>query len=139
MGEPAAVLGEGHLVVRAMRAGFERLGDQPPGLALRCRNAIPHGFGLGSSAAAIVAGLLAARGLGGDFGVDRLSDATVLRLAADLEGHADNVAACLAGGLTIAWTASGVVRSARLAPLAELRPVLCVPAVPLSTQAAGRR
>ncbi len=105
VGERTARYGEGHLVVRAMRAAFDAIGGQPPGIALRCVNAIPHGFGLGSSAAAIVAGVLAARALSGGAGAARLPDDAVLRLAADIEGHADNVAACLAGGLTIAWDA----------------------------------
>jgi len=135
-GEETAGLGEGHLVARAMRVAFELVGEQPPGLALACDNAIPHGFGLGSSAAAIIAGLLAARALGGSAGLDRLPDAAVLRLATDLEGHADNVAACLAGGLTIAWTSGGSVRSTSMAPLLGLKPVLCVPPVPLSTEVA---
>lgn len=136
VGEQTVADGEGHLVVRAMRAAFELLGEQPPGIALRCRNEIPQGYGLGSSAAAIVAGLLAARALrGGDAG-DRLPDAAILRLGADLEGHADNVAACQAGGLTIVWTAGDSIRSARLEPLPQLMPVLCVPAVPLATETA---
>lgn len=132
VGEPTARYGEGHLVVRAMRAAFARLGGQPPGIALRCVNAIPHGFGLGSSAAAIVAGVLAARALCGEPGAALLPDDAVLALAAEIEGHADNVAACLAGGLTIAWTA-GSVRCLRLDPLPALTPVLCVPAEPLAT------
>lgn len=103
VGEAAAQDGENHLVVRAMRAAFEVIGDQPPGLVVRCRNAIPQGFGLGSSAAAIVAGLAAARALAGEAGA-RLPDLELLRLATQIEGHADNVAACQAGGLTIAWT-----------------------------------
>jgi homoserine kinase len=123
--------GEDHLVVRAMRKAFKVLGGQPPGLALHCKNAIPHGFGLGSSAAAIVAGVLAARALAG---AEHLSDDLVLQLAAELEGHADNVAACLHGGLTIAW--GEPVRCARLEPLPGLATVLCVPAEPLATQAA---
>jgi homoserine kinase len=91
---------EAHLVVRAMRAAFDDLGaKQPPGLALRCVNRIPHGRGLGSSAAAIVAGILAARALA-DAGV---SAGEALPLANELEGHPDNVATCLFGGLTIAW------------------------------------
>lgn len=154
VGEETAGLGEGHLVVRAMRAMFDALGAQPPGLALSCVNSIPHGFGLGSSAAAIVAGMLAARALGGERGA-ALSRQDVLRLAADFEGHADNVAACLAGGLTIAWSAAvpgaadpeggsgtpdrepgGPIRCLRLEPLSGLTPVLCVPSVPLSTKAA---
>lgn len=137
VGEHAAALGEGHLVVRAMRAAFGFIGVHPPGLSLSCENAIPQGYGFGSSAAAIVAGLLAARALAGDAGRARLPDEAVLRFAADLEGHADNVAACLAGGFTIAWTA-GDVRSKRLEPLAGLTPVLCVPASPLATEVARR-
>lgn len=123
---------ESHLVVRAMRAGFERLGGQPHGLELSCANRIPHGRGLGSSAAAIVAGLLLARALvlGGD---QRLPDDELLALAADLEGHPDNVAACLLGGLTIAWR-DEQARAQRLEPAPWLRPVVLVPAERSSTQ-----
>ena len=64
-GSETAAAGEQHLVVRAMRAAFGAMGGQPPGIALRCVNAIPHGRGLGSSAAAICCGLLAARALAG--------------------------------------------------------------------------
>jgi homoserine kinase len=105
-GGQTAALGERHLVVTAMRAAFGAMGGQPDGLALNCVNTIPHGRGLGSSAAAVVSGILAARALAAD-GMDRLPDAEVLRLAVDLEGHPDNVAACLAGGLTIAWRPGG--------------------------------
>jgi homoserine kinase len=151
IGAETATAGEDHLVIRAMRAGFAALGGQPPGIAIRCRNAIPQGYGLGSSAAAIVAGLLAARALSGaapagDAGQERtareaaagtgLADIALLRLAAELEGHPDNVAACLAGGLTIAWTSAAGTRSARLSPLPELSPVVCVPPEPLATAAA---
>lgn len=140
-GADTAAAGERHLVVRAMRAGFGLLGGQPPGIGLRCVNAIPHGRGLGSSAAAIVTGVLAARGLVID-GAARLPDDAVFRLAADLEGHPDNVAACLAGGLTIAWTAApgagspAVPRLAKLAVLDGIDPVVCVPQDVLSTEAA---
>lgn len=163
-GAGTAGAGEQHLVVRAMRAAFGRLGGQPPGLALRCANAIPHGRGLGSSAAAITSGLLAARGLVRD-GAGLLPDAEIFRLAVELEGHPDNVAACLAGGLTIAWTVNGAgagqarpagpgtpgaaneavpagpagppgPRLLALPVAAGLRPVVCVPADPLSTEKA---
>lgn len=149
-GEDTAAAGEKHLVVRAMRAAFEVLGAQPPGISLRCANRIPQGFGLGSSAGAIVAGLLAARALwppgcqagrapaGVATAAAALDDAGLLRLATQLEGHPDNVAACLAGGLTIAWTAASGVKSARLTPTARLTPVLCVPDAPLATEAARR-
>lgn len=136
VGEQTARAGEGHLVVRAMRTAFDWVGENPPGLALRCYNAIPHGFGLGSSAAAIMAGLLAGRALAGEFGAGRLPDPALLRLATDLEGHADNVAACQAGGLTIAWASGGSVRSMSLLPSPGLKPVLCVPPVPVSTEVA---
>jgi homoserine kinase len=148
-GAGAAGAGEQHLVVRAMRTAFARLGAQPPGLALSCRNEIPQGFGLGSSAAAICAGLLAARALAGADGRVALPDSEILRLATRLEGHPDNVAACLSGGLTIAWNpdapapagqaapaqaaAPAGPRVVRLAPLPGITPVLCVPAVPLAT------
>jgi homoserine kinase len=95
-----------HLVVQAVRATFDVLGGQPRGLEVVCANHIPHGRGLGSSAAAIVAGIVGARELvlGG---AERLPDDAMLRLAAELEGHPDNVAACLAGGFTMAWQEPG--------------------------------
>jgi homoserine kinase len=130
-GEDSAASGEGHLVIRAMRAAFGMLGGQPPGIGLRCVNAVPQGYGLGSSAGAIVAGLLAARALGQ--GSESLTDAELLSLATQIEGHPDNVSACLAGGLTIAWRSSSGVRTARLAPVPGLTPVVCVPELPLAT------
>ena len=130
-GQDTAARGEDHLIIRAMRTAFGMLGAQPPGIALRCVNAIPQGYGLGSSAGAIVAGLLAARALvpGGE----SLTDAELLGLATQLEGHPDNVSACLYGGLTIAWESSSGVRVARLAPVPGLVPVACVPDLPLGT------
>ena len=91
---------ESHLVVRAMRAAFDLLGGQPPGLALRCENAIPHGRGLGSSSAAIVAGVSLARALVAD-GRRLVDDERLFDLAARLEGHPDNVAPAMFGGFCI--------------------------------------
>jgi homoserine kinase len=132
--------GEGHLVVRALRAAFDDLGTaQPPGLALRCVNRIPHGRGLGSSAAAIVAGVLAARALAGA----PTAPGDALPLANELEGHPDNVAPCLFGGLTIAWLDDGADPSARahavrLEPLpeADVQPVAFIAPSPVSTEVA---
>jgi homoserine kinase len=59
-----------------------------------------------------------------------------LRLAAELEGHPDNVAACMMGGLTIAWALQSGPRAARLSPLPDLAPVICIPPEPLATSAA---
>jgi homoserine kinase len=136
-GEGTAAAGESHLVVRAMRESFGIMGAQPPGIGLRCDNRIPHGRGLGSSAAAIVAGILAARALADD-GAARLPDDAVLGLAAEMEGHPDNVAACLGGGLTIAWTTPGGPRMTRLSPQPGVVPVALVAPEPLATEAARR-
>jgi homoserine kinase len=84
-----------------MRRAFEVFGDAPAGLRLRCRNAIPHARGLGSSAAAAVAGAVAAAVLAGRD--PRAERATLLQLTAGMEGHADNAAASLLGGFVIAW------------------------------------
>lgn len=136
-GEGAGELpGDGsHLVARAMAAAFDALGEKPAGVRVKCVNKIPQARGLGSSSAAIVAGLLAARALTVD-GAARFDDAAVLALASEIEGHPDNVAPCLLGGLTIAWrepvpgTRGGGVaaRAARLDPVPGLRPVVYVPA-----------
>jgi homoserine kinase len=133
-GADAVPRDESHLVVRSMRAAFDAMGArQPDGLAVRCRNRIPHARGLGSSAAAIVSGIVAARGLLVD-GTSRLDDPAALRLAAELEGHPDNVAACLLGGLTVAWSDADGAGAVSLAP--GVRVVALVPPDPVSTTAA---
>lgn len=96
---------ERHLVVRAMKHTWDVLGGRPAGLRLQCRNAIPHSRGLGSSAAATVAGAVAAAVLAG-----REPEAerdALLQVTAGMEGHADNAAASLLGGLVVAWEESG--------------------------------
>lgn len=121
---------EKHLVVSSMRAAFDAMGGQPRGLHVVCANRIPHGRGLGSSAAAIVAGLQAARSLtlGG------LTDDEMLQLACRLEGHPDNVAAALLGGFTVAWrTPEGSAAAVRLPVLPALAPVAFIPTTVMST------
>jgi homoserine kinase len=205
---------ERHLIVATMLTTFDRLGlTPPPGLRLTCVNRIPHARGLGSSSAAIVAGVMLARALGADAlapqtdpgaspadqavtkagqgatkagqgatkagqgankadrgagdadqparkadqteptggsvddvaaadrtgaaqggaaheasrtGDDRLDP---LKLAAELEGHPDNVAPCVLGGFVIAWTGADGAHAVRLTPAAEIRPVVYVPSV----------
>lgn len=92
-----------NLVIKAMMAGFEHMGGKPKGIALRQLNVIPHGRGLGSSAAAIVGGLALSRALvlGGE---QLLTDEDIVALGTDLEGHPDNIAAAVYGGATISWT-----------------------------------
>ncbi|MEV4353885.1 homoserine kinase [Nonomuraea sp. NPDC003707] len=134
-------LGEGHLVVKAMRATFDRMGiTQPSGIRLHCRNRIPHARGLGSSSAALCAGILAARALAEGEQLSergRFSDDDVFALATEIEGHPDNVAPCLAGGLTVAWyDHSGAPHMVKLAPDERIRPVVVVPVTRLATETA---
>ncbi|MEI4278269.1 homoserine kinase [Klenkia terrae] len=125
---------EDHLVVRAFRAACADLGWAPPGLALHARNGIPQGRGLGSSAAAVIAGILAAWALcPAVVGVD---DERVLALADAIEGHPDNVAACLLGGLTLSWSGPDGVRATSLTVHRQVTPLVCVPTSTLSTHVA---
>jgi homoserine kinase len=121
-----------NLVVVALHAAFEAMGGRPRGLHVVCANRIPHSRGLGSSAAAIVAGITAARSLVVG-GAERLDDEAALRLAARLEGHPDNVAACLLGGLTVAWSDDSGARAVRLEPAAPIDPGVYVAATTAST------
>jgi homoserine kinase len=134
-GEGADTVRRDHrnLVVKAMFAAFDRMGGRPRGLEVRCLNRIPHGRGLGSSAAAVVAGAWTARALtvGGD---ERLDDDALLALVTRLEGHPDNVAAALGGGFSVAWTEDdGCPRSVSLAPSLDIVPVVFVPATQVRT------
>ncbi|PSK56192.1 homoserine kinase [Streptomyces coelicolor] len=126
---------EKHLLVRSLRTAFDLLGGQPRGLEIVCANRIPHGRGLGSSSAAICAGIVAARAvtIGGEA---RLDDAALLDLATEIEGHPDNVAACLLGGFTLSWMESGAARAIRMEPSDSIVPVVFVPGKPVLTQTA---
>lgn len=124
---------ERHLVLRAAHATFDRVGASRVPLRLRCHNVIPHSRGLGSSAAAAVAGIVAARAL---LGASRpVDDDTALDLAAGFDGHADNVAACLYGGLVVSWGHEGAWHAARLSPHPALRPVALIADRSSSTEA----
>lgn len=123
-----------HLVVRAIAYAYEAVGRSMPGLRLEARNTIPHGRGMGSSGAAVVAGLLAAKGLlEGDVHLD---DATLLRLATELEGHPDNVAPALFGGLTIAWIDETGPQHKKLLVHRGVSPLVFVPDFRMSTSVA---
>jgi homoserine kinase len=121
-----------HLVVATMRRVAAAVGADLPPVRLRCTNRIPHGRGLGSSAAATTAGVLAAREL---LSLDLDADA-VLQWASDIEGHPDNAAACLLGGVTVAWSQTGRVRALRLDPADELCATAYVPTHRLATSEA---
>jgi homoserine kinase len=121
-----------HLVVQAMEAAFDHLGERPTGLRLSCTNRIPHARGLGSSSAAIVGGLA----LGAELVRRPLAKDAMFALAAKLEGHPDNVAAAVYGGFTIAWNEPAGPQAVRLD--AELPATVLVPPVQVSTTAARR-
>ena len=120
-----------NLVVRSIAHVFADAGRPMPGLRLRARNGVPHGRGLGSSGAAVTAGVLAAKGLlAGDVDLD---DAALLRLATELEGHPDNVAPALFGGLTIAWTGEDGPQHKKLLVHRGVAPLVLVPGFTMST------
>ena len=100
-GEGAAELprDESHLIIRSALVGLADIGVRAPGLWLGCRNTIPHGRGLGSSSAAIVAGLVAAAGLA----QVQVTPDWLLGHANAIEGHPDNVAAAIYGGFVLAY------------------------------------
>jgi homoserine kinase len=113
-----------NLVFRTITYLAREAGGRLPPIALKCRNRIPLQRGLGSSAAAVVAGLLLAdRLLGTALSPDRL-----LETAVDLEGHADNVAACLRGGMVLAYLSDDGWRAEAVRPNPSLRPVVLIPA-----------
>ena len=93
-----------HLVVRAVHRGLLVAGADARGLLVRCRNAIPHSRGLGSSAAAVVGGLAAANGLVAQADLEPLNEARLIQLASEFEGHPDNASASVLGGAVVSWT-----------------------------------
>ncbi|WP_380170103.1 homoserine kinase [Kineococcus sp. DHX-1] len=145
-GAGAVPTDERHLVVRVLREELAAAGHAAPGLDVLCRNVIPHGRGLGSSASAIVAGLAAARALllaaGAVVEDEQETRARILLEASRREGHPDNAAPAVHGGFTIAWTRGedpthpDAVRSVRLPVHPDVRAVVCVPAEELATSRA---
>ena len=100
-------LGPDHLVVKAIERGLRVAGVAASGLSVRCRNAIPHSRGLGSSAAAVVGGLAAANGLVAQTDSEPISEAELVQLSSEFEGHPDNAAAAVLGGAVVSWTEAG--------------------------------
>ncbi|WP_375389063.1 homoserine kinase [uncultured Amnibacterium sp.] len=122
---------ETNLVARAILRVFAEVGEEPPGLDLIARNTIPHGRGLGSSGAAVVSGIVAAKGLLD--GIVDLDGDRLLAIATSMEGHPDNVAPALFGGLTIAWTGKTGPQHKRLLPHRSVSPLVLVPEQTMST------
>ncbi|HET6626458.1 MAG TPA: homoserine kinase [Nocardioidaceae bacterium] len=134
-GEGEVPLDENHLVYSAMCRAFDEMGCAVPGIRLHCENRIPHGRGLGSSSAAIVAGICAARGLvaGGSLLMD---DDAVFDLAARMEGHPDNVAPAFYGGFTIARTDGDHSFATMVSVDPRVTVVVFVPPEPVETKVA---
>ncbi|WP_400993789.1 homoserine kinase [Agromyces sp. GXQ0307] len=131
VGKGEVPLDDSHLVVRAMAHTFARYGRDLPPIRLVAHNSIPHGRGLGSSGAAIVAGVMAAKGL-----LEpevEISPDGLLELATELEGHPDNVAPALFGGLTIAWVTPDGPRHKKLMVHRGVSPLVLVPEHEMST------
>jgi homoserine kinase len=130
-----------NLLVKAINKGFDYLGGRPKGLAVRALNVIPHGRGLGSSASAIVGGLVLARSLVLT-GSDKMSDEALLNIASEMEGHPDNVAAALFGGATIAWQdlvkGKAVAHAVHLPVDPRIKVMAFIPASPLATSKARK-
>lgn len=101
VGEGEVPTDETNLIAKSLLHAFAAKGVMAPGLHLVAHNTIPHGRGLGSSGAAIVAGVMAAKGL--LEGYESFDASELLAIATEMEGHPDNIAPSLFGGLTIAW------------------------------------
>ena len=123
---------ETHLIIRAALVGLADLGVRAPGLWLGCRNTIPHARGLGSSSAAIVAGLVAAAGLAG---VDAEQE-WLLRHANAIEGHPDNVAAAIYGGFVLAYEGRAGVTVAEGSVDPAIGAALFIPNMSVATEVA---
>ncbi|MBX3312552.1 MAG: homoserine kinase [Microbacteriaceae bacterium] len=125
---------ENNLVIKSILYVFDKVGVKAPGLRLVANNRIPHGRGLGSSGAAIVSGVVAARGILS--GITEISDEQLLGYATELEGHPDNIAPALFGGLTIAWVTDNGPKFKKLLPHRLITPIVLVPEQTMSTKLA---
>ncbi|WGD36624.1 homoserine kinase [Lysinibacter sp. HNR] len=134
MGEGDIPTDENNLVFRSLAHTFERVGQPLPGLNLVAHNVIPQGRGLGSSGTAIVSGIMAASGL--LEGRVEFDENLLLALATEQEGHPDNVAPALFGGLTIAWAGIDGPRHKKLTVHRGVYPLVLVPEFVLSTEVA---
>jgi homoserine kinase len=114
--------GNNSLIIRAAQRLAESVGKDLPRFTVRCVNHIPPGSGLGSSAAAVLTGLLAANTFTGF----PLKNDEILKLATQIEGHPDNVAPALLGGLVVSTRSEGTIITRKL-PIAPLLITVVVP------------
>jgi homoserine kinase len=131
-GEGAAELprDEHNLVYQAIQHVFRQVGHSPAGLRLRLTNQIPVARGLGSSTSAIVGGVIAANLLTGG----KLSVKDIINLASSVEGHPDNVAPAVLGGIVVSVQADGEIKYLKIQPPPGLRGVAAIPDFALVTK-----
>lgn len=134
MGAGEVPTDENNLVAQSLIHAFEEVGQPVPSLRIHAQNNIPHSRGMGSSGAAVVAGIMLAKGL--LEGISKFSDQLLLRLATDLEKHPDNVAPALFGGLTIAWLDEDGPDYKELSVHRGVFPLVIVPDTKMSTKLA---
>lgn len=125
---------ENNLIFKTIKFVFERLGEKLPGLKISCHNQIPHGRGMGSSGAAVAGGVMLAAGLLSE--KHKLSEKQLLQFATEIEGHPDNVAPALFGGLTIAWMDEDGPHHKKLSVHRGVSPIVIVPPNQMSTKLA---
>jgi homoserine kinase len=118
-------LDDSHLFVRTLRAAFDRIDVPQSGLQVVAKNAIPQGQGLGSSAAAIVAALTAARAFISDPAA--LSPEVALNIATALEGHPDNAAPAIYGGAVVCWQDTHGAHASPLVIAEEIETAVVIP------------
>jgi homoserine kinase len=123
-----------HLVVKAVTEALHRLGFRHEGLRITADNVNPHGRGLGSSASAVVAAVTAANALVPES--SRRGKDWILQLTSEMEGHPDNVAPAIFGGLALSWQDSDQYSSTCATVVDSVIPVVAVPDYELSTEAA---
>jgi len=133
-GEMDAPRDESNLVFRAIKVVYDSLGKKVPALKLVCHNNIPHGRGMGSSGAAVAGGVMLAAGLLAN--EVEFSEQQLLEFATGLEGHPDNVAPALFGGLTVAWVDEDDPHHKKLTTHRGLSPLVLVPSNQMSTSLA---
>lgn len=134
-GTEAVARDASNLIYKTMALVFERHALELPPLRLVCHNRIPHGRGMGSSGAAVAGGVMLAAGLLSARGIT-LTESQLLGFATEIEGHPDNVAPALFGGLTIAWMEGEVPHFKKLSVHRGVSPLVLVPPNQMSTKVA---
>ncbi|MFZ9744671.1 MAG: homoserine kinase [Aquiluna sp.] len=132
-GARTAAKDENNLIFRSIQLVFDSVGEKMPGIKLNCKNSIPHGRGMGSSGAAVAGGVMLAAGL---LANKNFTEQQLLEFATRLEGHPDNVAPALFGGLTIAWVDESGPHHKKLTVHRGISPLVLVAPNEMSTKLA---